>query len=321
MTIETQTAPSMADAMQAAQTLTNFFPDLTPHERQLAILDLTTNVNNPTPTNGYYLFGETVRLLRPHKTVGILGGSRLDASRPLNESLFRPLNRALAACLYAGGWSVVSGGGPGTAMKGLQACLKENTNQMSPRNCLTVGVQALLNDEILHKHLDIVVRSPGGNVPIREQMILALSKTAIFYPGHIGTLNEFSDTAVKHYLHGRGIIDYRPPRSILVTYKMPDGSHFWQDQIKQFQEKSVAAQLTKGESGDWLKIVTLKSPEEIAALDMRNRDKYFSRVAEQIMLYLDGFILADFGADHKLTAGFSANPLELSNEYFAGFGI
>lgn len=297
--------------------------DIPIHLHPLVILDeffASHRENTESPLGISY--SQAIRELKGHKVVSILGGSRLGTPGHLTEYIFEPLNRLLAHELYQHGWLVASGGGPGLAMEDLQACLRMARNDTYPRNCRNVVVASELNDERLHSHADLTIRSPGGNISIREQMILGLSQVALFYPGHIGTLAEFLEAALQNYCWDRGPFPYSPPLVILVSFKDYDeqtkkdsNRHFFSDLLAQFRERSPNTGLAKGESYDWLHQVILPSPERMRALAPDARDSILLVAARQTITKMEQHILTKFGG--TLNAGFGKG-LSLQEHYFSG---
>jgi predicted Rossmann-fold nucleotide-binding protein len=252
-------------------------------------------------------FLEAYLQLRDHCTMAVFGGSKLEQDVPAYQRLFSRLNSALGRLLQDGGWSVISGGGPGMAMKGLQYCLKEAKVDGQGRNCLAVSVASGLNDEILHRHSDMIIRSPE-NIAVRECMIYALAKAALYYPGHFGTNAEVGEGFLENYLVNRGPYPYDPAPMILVSYDMGDGTHFWQRLLQQFEEQSTKARLSKGEGDSWRKLVILPSHKAVGEMSIQERDRVFAEYAKQIMDIATKWVSAKY--QNTLTGGFE-------NEQFA----
>jgi predicted Rossmann-fold nucleotide-binding protein len=280
------------------------------HIADLVIADIFAQQYVQSRNADHSSFLDAYLALRDHKTIGVFGGSRLEQSCPAHESLFRPFNRALGRLLQDGGWSVVSGGGPGTAMKGLQYCLKDAYCSSRPRNCRAVSIASGLNDEKLHRHANIIVRTPE-DITIRERMIYGLSKVGLFYPGHIGTIAEGSEALLQNYVKERGPYPYDPAPMVLVSYKLGDGTHYWQNFLNQFQDTSVREGLSKGESYEWLKMIVLPSQQEVGSMTTQDRDWLFARKAEQVMMFADQWINGKYG--HTLNGGFGSQPVDLSD--------
>jgi len=277
------------------------------HIEDLVVTDALQHAraSNPNPT--HVSFYDAYKLLCDHKTFAVFGGSRLEQDIEPHEAIFGPLNNALGCLLQYGGWSVISGGGPGKAMKGLHYCLRKAKVEGQGRNCLAVSVASGLNDEKLHPYADIVIRSPE-NITDRERMIYALAKAGLYYPGYYGTGAEIGEGFLQNYLVDRGPYAYAPAPMILVSYDMGDGTHFWEPLLKQFQVQAVKAGLSKGEGHDWLKVVILPSPQIIGRMWTGERDRLFAKHAEQIMIIADNWIYAKY--QNTLTGGFE-------NEQFA----
>jgi predicted Rossmann-fold nucleotide-binding protein len=247
-----------------------FRKTLEPHNLPRPIEDLVVTdalqharASKQNPTHVSFL--EAYLQLRDHKTISVFGGSRLEQNIEPHQAIFGPLNKALGRLLQEGGWSVISGGGPGKAMKGLHYCLKKAKVEGQGRNCLAVSVASGLNDEKLHPYADIVIRSPE-NITDRERMIYALAKAGLYYPGYYGTGAEIGEGFLQNYLVDRGPYAYAPAPMILVSYDMGDGTHFWEPLLKQFQVQAVKAGLSKGGGHDWLKVVILPSPQIIGRM-------------------------------------------------------
>lgn len=280
------------------------------HIRDLVIADTVADQCAQRRNPDHVSFLTAYRALQDHKTLGVFGGSRLEQSCQAHESLFKPLNRALGRELQEGGWSVISGGGPGTAMKGLHYCLKQAKSESLQRNCLAVSIASGLNDEKLHPHTDIVVRTPE-DITTRERMIYGLSKVGLFYPGHIGTIAEISEALLQNYVKGRGPYPYDPAPMILVSYDCGNGTHFWENILNQIQGTSVREALSKGETYGWLKVVILPSHKQVSAMTPIERDQVFRNKAETIMMFADRWIHEKYGS--TLNGGFGGQPPDLSD--------
>ncbi len=295
--------------------------DIPPHLLPLVILDewFASQRGNAAPTSTIS-YSDAIRALKGHKVVSILGGSNLGTPGCQSEFIFESLNRVLAAELYQLGWSVASGGGRGKAMEELQACSRSERNATYPRNCLNVVVASELNDERLHSHADFTIRSPGGHISTREQMILGLSQVALFYPGHIGTLAEFFEAALQNYCSARGPFHYSPPIVILVSCMNDDeeaerdtDEHYFSPLIKQVLEAPKKYALTKGESYQWLHQIILPSPHTMQRMTSPERVSVLKPFANKIIKIMETHISSKYG--DTLNAGFGKG-IDLRRHYF-----
>jgi hypothetical protein len=180
-----------------------------------------------------------------------------------------------------------------------------------------------LNDEKLHNHADLIVRSPGGHIATREQMILGLSQVALFYPGHLGTLAEFFDTALQNYCVGRGRFHYSPPIAIFVSpryyneqTKSDSEEHFYTGALDQFLESSPKFALSKGESYDWLKVIITPSPQRMKSLTPDEREWILKPLVGEILNHMETHIANKFG--DTLNAGYG-NGIDLRQHYICSY--
>jgi predicted Rossmann-fold nucleotide-binding protein len=250
-----------------------------PTARDLAVLDIVHS-GPGDPSSREVPFLDAWRRVQDKKVIGVCGGARLEAEGERNSMVFLHINEPLAKALAAGGWSVVSGGGPGKAMKGLQACHQQALHPSDA--ALSISIKAGLCDEQLHPHTDIIVRQQR-EISIREKMIIGLSSVVLFYPGHIGTLAELSDTLLQNYVENRGLPSTNPPLIILVSYRGAKfcNGHFWGG-IEAQLGNAEKAKLSKGGDMPYLKTVVLPSPEEFQNYTSEERRNVVGNHAAQI---------------------------------------
>lgn len=259
-------------------------PEIPPTVRDLAVLDIVHNGPGDQESREVP-FLEAWYRVRDTKVIGVCGGARLEAEGERNGMVFLHLNESLANALAAGGWSVVSGGGPGKAMKGLQACHQQALHPSD--TALSVSIKAGLRDEQLHPHTDLIVRQQR-EISIREKMIIGLSSVVLFYPGHIGTCAELYDSLLQNYVENRGLASTNPPLIVLVSYRGKDfvGAHYWGG-IEGQLRNAEKARLSKGGQMEYCKTVILPSPEELQNYQRSVRANIVSNHAAQIMQWAE----------------------------------
>ena len=208
---------------QLLRQLGNHYSDLPIEVRGLALLDdaqysdstLTAEMVRRKRIGGRS-FADVYRTLQGGMNVSIFGGTKLGSGpmRAQNDPLFK-FNQRLGEIFAslprpdgAIGWNIVTGGGPGLAMKGPLFCLGQATSKVSGSISRRVAVTSSLEGETPHEYIDEETKvRPQPETFLRERMIMYLGWDGfLVYPGYWGTIYELFAVGFDIYCQGRDVV-------------------------------------------------------------------------------------------------------------------